>query len=85
VGHKSPISTQSIFPGLSHVSVKARRSIVGLDLDAFLAQFHHISRALTPQTANGCNLLKERSDVAWLLTSALGVTLDWQVQGKKTP
>jgi len=60
-------------------------SVVGLDLDALLAQFHHISRALTPQTANGCNLLKEHSAVAWLLTSALGVTLDWQVQEKKTP
>ena len=56
-------------------------SAVGLDLDAFLTQFHHITRALTPQPANGGNLLKEHSAVAWLLTSpALGVTLDWQVR-----
>ena len=58
-------------------------SLVGLDLDAFLTHFHHISRALTPQTANGGDCLKQHSAVAWLLTSpALGVTLDWQVQEK---
>ena len=40
----------------------------GLDLDAFLTQFHRISSALTPQTVNGGNRLKEHSAVAWLLT-----------------
>ena len=58
-------------------------SLVGLDLNAFLTHLHHISRALTPQTANDGDYLEEHSAVAWLLTSpALGVTLDWQVQEK---
>ena len=57
-------------------------SLVRLDLDAFLTQFHHLSSALTPQTSSGGNLLKEHFAVACLLTSALGVTLDWQVQEK---
>jgi len=58
-------------------------SLIGLELDAFLSHVHNINRALTPQTANSGNQLKEHSAVAWLLTSpALGVTLDWQVQEK---
>ena len=43
-------------------------SLEGLDLGAFLTQFHHISSPLTPQTVNGGNRLNEHSAVAWLLT-----------------
>ena len=58
-------------------------SAVALDLGAFLAQFHHTVRTLSPEATNIGKNLKEHSPVAWLLTSpALGVTLDWQVQEK---
>ena len=50
-----------------------------MNLDAFL----HISSAMTHQTPNGGNLLKEHSAVAWLLNSpALRETLDSQVPEK---
>lgn len=58
-------------------------SAVTLDLEAFLAQFHHTVRTLSPETTDIGKILKEHPPVAWLLTSpALGVTLDWQVQEK---
>lgn len=58
-------------------------SAFGLDLGAFLAEFHHTVRALSPEATDIGKILKEYSPAAWLLTSpALGVTLDWQVQEK---
>lgn len=55
---------------------------VSLDLDKFLAHFQQKLRSLSHHVDND-NVLKEHSPVAWLLISpALGVTLDWQVQEK---
>ena len=55
---------------------------MSLDLKEFIVHFQQKLR-MSSHNVDNDNVLKEHSPVAWLMISpALGVTLDWQVQEK---
>ena len=83
----SPSPTLNLLKGQSHRSptstyIVKQAIVITFLFNSLSHPFYHISSALTHQTPNGGNLLKEHSAVAWFLNSALRETLDSQVLEK---